>query len=93
MNFVAKAYPNPEIDLPEYLKLSPFPLLEHNKILMDTRSNLITNYKLIISLFQFCSWVPIPYDFIIWRRLVDNFSRYIYENPSKYVVNCDHPIK
>jgi hypothetical protein len=60
---------------------------------MNIRKNMISSSKLIISLFQFSYWVPIPYDFIIWKRIIDNYNRYKFEHPPKYIVNCDHPLQ
>jgi hypothetical protein len=37
--------------------------------------------------------VTIPYDFIIWNRLVNNYRRFRFKHPLKYVVNCDHPLQ
>jgi hypothetical protein len=92
-DFVFNTYPDPEIELPDLYELSPFPLLKQTKILINTRNKMIANSKLMISFFEFSYSIPIPHDFIIWRRLGENFGRYKYENLPKSGVNCVRPLQ
>jgi hypothetical protein len=92
-DFITKAYPNPKVELPSVLTLSNFRETKQTKTWEVIRFNSIISSKLMISLFQFSYWIPMSYDFIIWRRLTENYIRYKHENPPKYRVNCDYSLQ
>jgi hypothetical protein len=92
-NFVANTYKDPEIEIPEYRVLAPFFLPSQTNNLIKFRKSQLSNFNIMISLFQLSYWVPISSDFIKWRTTVNNYNKFIIENTPKYVVNCEHPLQ